>query len=351
MIEAAPSLADAWIDLPRTGGAPPVTASLRSTPADFRVTEDLGVRPDGHGEHLWLRVRKTGWNTADVATWLADAFGRPVRDVTWAGLKDRHAVAEQWFGVRDPGGPERPRMPACPDGIAILACARNTRKLRTGMLRGNRFRLVLREVEGDTGALARRLATIAWCGVPNYVGAQRFGRDGGNLGAAWRLLDGMPVRNRHRRGLLLSAARSFLFNQVVAARVRAGAWRTPLPGDLMTFPTSGSLFPLGDVAPGDPRLATGDLHPSGPLPGRDGVGPGEAAGALESEVLAAWPGALAGLRRLGLAAGRRSLAMVVRELHFHGSGDDRVIGFWLPAGGFATAVLRECCCQRARSST
>ncbi|MFV8833744.1 tRNA pseudouridine(13) synthase TruD [Aquisalimonas sp. APHAB1-3] len=354
MSESAPDLAGAWHDLPRALGPPPATALLRATPADFRVMEDPVMEPEGAGEHLWFLIRKTGWNTADVGQWLGRTVGARPRDVSWAGLKDRHAVTEQWFGVHRPGGNDIPELQELPAGIEILRVARHGRKLRTGMLQGNYFDLTLRALDRPPELLGPRLAMIARSGVPNYFGAQRFGRDGGNLDAAWRMLDGMPVRNRQRRGLFLSAARSFLFNQVLAARVRAGCWDRPLSGDLMTFTSSNSLFPAAGLSAGDPRLAWADVHPAGPLPGRGGMAPEDAAGALEAEALAPWREQIEALGRLGVDGARRALRLPVQRLWWRREDASTLrVGFWLPAGAFATAVLREACDYRegARSST
>lgn len=351
MAESAPDLAQAWLDLPRAHGEPPVAAEVRAAPEDFGVREDLGMEPEGAGEHLWVLLRKTGWNTADAGQWLASVLERPPRDVSWAGLKDRQAVTEQWFGVHMPGPQTLPPLPEAPGGLEVLRMARHPRKLRTGMLRGNWFRLRLREVDGDWSRLGQRLVRMAHDGVPNYFGDQRFGRDGGNLDAAWRMFDGMPVRNRHRRGLFLSAARSFLFNQVLAERVARGTWDHAVDGDLMTFTGSGSIFQVARLTAGDPRLAIADVHPSGPMPGVGGQVPTGSAGELENAVLAQWPQATAGLQKLKVDASRRALRLPLRELHWRRDDDALVLGFWLPAGAYATAVLRELCHQRERNST
>ena len=351
MAEPAPDLAQAWLELPRAHGEPPITADVRAAPEDFCVREDLGMEPEGAGEHLWVLLRKTGWNTADAGGWLASALERAPRDVSWAGLKDRQAVTEQWFGIHLPGPQTLPTLPEAPAGLQVLRMHRHPRKLRTGMLRGNWFRLRLRQVDGNWPRLTQRLIRLAHYGVPNYFGDQRFGRDGGNLDAAWRMFDGMPVRSRHRRGLFLSAARSFLFNRVLAERVRRQTWARPVDGDLMTFTSSGSIFPAARLTAGDPRLATADVHPSGPLPGGGGQGASGAAGEVEQSVLEQWPQATAGLQRLKVDASRRALRLPVRQLRWRRDGNDLVIGFWLPAGAYATAVLRELCHQRERNST
>ncbi|MEX0732068.1 MAG: tRNA pseudouridine(13) synthase TruD [Aquisalimonadaceae bacterium] len=335
-----PDIDTAWRSLPRAWGAPVLRATVRQFDEDFQVVEELGFTPEGEGEHLYLRIRKTGWNTADVAGWLARALGVRRRDVGQAGLKDRHAVAEQWFGVHMPG--RHPDLPPLPGGLELVQAVRHRRKLRTGALKGNRFILRLRNVEGDTQALGRRLLGISRGGVPNWFGEQRFGIDGGNLAAAARLFAGDKVADRHLRGLYLSAARSFLFNRVLAERVAAGSWNRVLTGDLMTFSGSRSLFPADASTTADPRLAALDVHPTGPLAGCDGVSPTADALLVERRVLEAHTGYTAGLVDYRLRAERRALRLSVANLSWRPLEDgDWELSFSLPPGAYATAVLRE----------
>lgn len=330
----------AWFDLPRAWGPPPVRARMRAQPDDFRVEEQLGFAPGGEGEHLLLYVRKRGLNTADVGRWLAEALGVRRREVTHAGLKDRHAVTDQWFGIHLPG--REVSLPRPPDGIRVLRAVRHRRKLRTGALQGNRFVIRLRELDGARPELARRLMQVSRFGVPNWFGEQRFGHGGGNLSAAERLFGGEAVRDRHLRGLYLSAARSLLFNQVLAARVRDGSWQQALPGDLMTFSGSRSLFQADTQTGSDPRLARLDLHATGPLHGIDGLQPTGSVVELEQEVLAHYPLFAQGLESFRMRADRRALRLPVVDLAWHWPAEDAVeLSFTLPPGAFATAVIRE----------
>lgn len=330
----------AWYGLPRAWGPPPVRGRMRSEPEDFRVEEQLSFEPSGAGEHLLVLVRKRGLNTADVSRWLANALSVRRRDVTHAGLKDRHAVTDQWFGIHLPG--REITLPEPPDGIRVLKTVRHRRKLRTGALRGNRFVIRLRELQGSSSALARRLFTVARFGVPNWFGEQRFGREGGNLEHAERLFAGERVRDRHVRGLYLSAARSLLFNQVLAARVTEDSWQSALPGDLMTFSGSRSVFVADAGTSADPRLARMDLHPTGPLHGIDGLEPGGVAAELEQTVLARYAQLAEGLEVFRMRADRRALRLPVSALAWHWPASDSVeLAFSLPPGSYATAVVRE----------
>ncbi|HNJ08446.1 MAG TPA: tRNA pseudouridine(13) synthase TruD, partial [Plasticicumulans sp.] len=256
-------------ELPYAHGRPPLCGRIRCAPEDFIVIEELGWQPDGSGEHVFLYVRKSGQNTDWVARRLAEVCEVRADAVSYAGLKDRHAVTEQWFSVQMPGR-EAP-MP-CGftgsrgiDGVEVLAVTRNSRKLRRGALAGNRFRIVVRELDGPPAAVLDRLPAIAARGVPNWFGEQRFGRDGGNLERARRLLAGtLRERDRHKRGLYLSAARSHLFNRYLAARIIDGSWDQALPGEVLMLDGSHSVFacPQPDATILE-RLARHDLHPSG----------------------------------------------------------------------------------------
>lgn len=331
-------------ELPRAWGEPACSARIRCVPADFQVDEVLGFEPAGAGGHMFLRVRKTGLNSQEVARRLARFAGVAVRDVGLSGLKDRDAVTTQWFSLPAPREGEPPWEALDEPGIEVLVATRHGRKLRRGVHRRNRFRLVLRELAGDASDLEARVTRVAAAGVPNYFGEQRFGRDGGNLEEARRLLAGeIRVRDRQRRGIYLSAARSLLFNRVLARRVAAGDWDRPLEGDVMNLDGRHGMFTVAVVDETTrERARAGEIHPTGPLWGRGGITAGGPAADHEAAALADlgwWCGAL---EALGLEMDRRALRLNVEDLTLEGGPEDsRVLAFQLRSGAFATTVLRE----------
>lgn len=331
------------IALPRAWGDSCTTGIIRQQPEDFQVEEIPVCEPEGAGEHLWLKVRKTGQNTDWVARQLAGRARVKLRDVGYAGLKDRHAITEQWFSVHLPGRPD-PDFSDLGADMSIIESGRHSRKIRRGALKGNAFRIRLRDVRGDRVGLEARLLQIREGGFPNYFGEQRFGRDSGNLSRAEALFDGQLNRvSRSKRSLYISAARSFLFNQVLAERIRQANWNKVVQGDVMQLDGRSACFivasPDDEVNDRSTRL---EIHPTGPLWGRGPTMATEGCLALEQSCLEAYAQFRAGLENVGLKQERRALRVRAGALDWEWSGpSELVLQLQLPKGSYATSLLRE----------
>lgn len=323
-------------------GPPPVKARIRERPEDFQVEEELGFEPDGDGEHLLLRVRKRGLNTEEVAARLARWVGVRRSGVGYAGLKDRNAVTTQWFSIALSGRADPDWRTFTDERVEILEAGRHRRKLRRGGLRRNRFRLVMRSLDGDRAALEERLALVETRGVPNYFGEQRFGRD--NLEKARALFEGRIRGDRHRRGLYLSAARSLLFNRVLDLRVSEGCWDRALSGEVLVLDGTRSFFHAGTPdAEVCLRVEAGDIHPSGPLWGEGDAPASDEALRLECRALEGYGAWCQGLEAHGMRHQRRALRVLPRAMAWNldRAGGILELSFTLPAGSYATSVLRE----------
>jgi tRNA pseudouridine13 synthase len=333
-----------YSQLPLSLGTPTSSGIIRSTPEDFRVDEILGFDPDGEGEHVLLHIEKRNCNTAWLAGELARFAGVAPRDVSYGGLKDRNAVTTQWFSLRLAGRAEPDWQQFKPEQVTLLEWRRHRRKLRRGTQRGNRFHILIRELQGDRDELEQRLTTIKQQGVPNYFGEQRFGRGESNLAMAERLFVGnLKKPGRTERGLYISAARSYLFNQVLASRVTSGDWNRPLPGDLMTLDGRRS-HSLAEEIDGEliRRAAALEIHPSGPLHGRGGRESTMEVAELEQSILQPFVSWREGLESCGLKQERRALRLRVDELAWSWPESDSLeLEFILTKGSYATVVLRE----------
>lgn len=327
---------------PHVYGSPSGIGKLRAAPEDFKVYENLSFEPSGEGEHVFLQIQKTGENTDYVARQLARVADVRQRDIGYAGLKDRHAVTTQWFSVWLPGKSD-PNWTALESNVInVLRTIRHARKLKRGALSGNRFEIVIRDWQGNQAKTIEQLSLIKTDGIANYYGEQRFGRQGQNINKALAMFKGERVRREHR-SLYLSAARSYLFNQILSARVIAGTWNKALPGDTYLFDRSQSCFkselPDAEILR---RLENNAIHPSGVLWGKGVVDISGDALTIEQKVIEGHAELAEGLVASGVEKSRRSLRVNVENLEWHFTDPATLhLAFTLPAGSYATALLRE----------
>jgi len=360
-------------DLPQPMTPPIKQALYKAKPEDFVVNERLEVDFTGEGEHLWLHIKKSGINTAYLAKLLSEWADIPLRDVGYSGLKDRLALTTQWFSLRLPKK-QKPDSDFAPvdikehETVKIIAEHWHNKKLNRGTHNANQFVITLRDIEfakdqtlGDKSSVEQHLQTISKTGVPNYFGPQRFGFGGNNIREALNLF-ARPLKStssakkknkrksavREQNSMELSAARSLIFNQILAARVQDGSWNTGLNGDVFNLNGSGSIFASEHMDETlQARVASGDIHPTAVMwgAGNDKVA-GEAA-KLEDTVVQqdALLAALAtGLEQREVKAQRRALRLPVEDLSWRWADEQDgeqtlVLSFTLTTGSFATSVL------------
>ena len=327
---------------PYVYGQPSGFGKIRSVPEDFIVKENLAFEPSGSGEHAFLQIEKTGENTDYVARQLARFANVRQRDVSFAGLKDRHAVTTQWFSVWLPGKADPDWTQFESGSMKVLHSVRHARKLKRGVLSGNSFKLIIRDWRGDKDKTIRQLEAIKANGIANYYGAQRFGNEGQNVNKALAMFQGAKA-GREQRSLYLSAVRSFLFNQILAYRVTRLNWNQPVAGDTYMFDLSHSCFkselPDAEIIR---RLEAKEIHPAGVLWGRGEADVSADALSIEQGIIDAYPELAQGLIKFEVDKDRRALRVNVQDLNWQFVDDTTLaLGFTLPAGSYATSVLRE----------
>jgi tRNA pseudouridine13 synthase len=329
---------------PTAHGDPLAPAKLKTLPQDFIVEETLAFPLSGQGEHLYLYIRKTNANTEWVSKQLARQLRVAPRDIGYAGLKDRHAVTSQWFSLpgKDISSDKLTALQI--DGVEICKVEAHDRKLRKGAIKHNRFTICLRDISVESSLLQERLARIAQRGVPNYFDEQRFGRQRGNLLAAQRMFQRTLKPSRFQRGIYLSAARAWVFNQILARRISLHTWNSAMAGDVFWLDGTKRFF-TPDTIDEDirVRLAQGDIHPTGAMWGEGELQSHAEAAELEWAVANQWTVFAEGLIAARLTQDRRPLRVLPRQMsHSVASGSGTLtLSFALPAGSYATAVIRE----------
>jgi tRNA pseudouridine13 synthase len=335
---------------------PLFNATIKAKLSDFKVFENLSFEPSKSGEHTLIHIEKTGLNTAFVAENLA-RFGKlPLRNVSYAGRKDKYATTSQWFGIYHGGCAKAPWANFEMEGVRIIDIVQNDRKLRTGAIKANRFEIVLCNIDNlDKAALLDRIEAIKLRGVPNYYGNQRFGelikadgsvQLGGNLQLAEKLLNGEEIRNRNKRSMAISALRSWLFNHFVSERIHQLDYQTLLDGDVLSLSGSNSFFihdqqDQAQLSTTVNRIAQKDVLITSPLWGKGPLDSKKEANKFEQHTADQYTEVCKALEKLDLSQQRRPFLLFVEDFIAQIGDNSITLSFSLPSGCFATSVLRE----------
>jgi tRNA pseudouridine13 synthase len=327
-----------------TRSVDPIKAEIRSTPDDFEVEEVPAYAPSGIGEHVFAFIEKRGLTTKDAVRALSQCVGADPRSAGWAGLKDRHAVTRQWISIL--GSTPEELMRAGVEGIRVLEAVSHPQKLRTGHLRANRFRIRLRQFDTmRMDDLRQVLSEIETHGLPNYYGEQRFGREGDNAERAlrWVLGEARAPRAGFQRKLEMSALQSEIFNRCVAERVQSSSLGQVFDGDVMKKHDTGGLFIATDVEEVQTRTDAWETSPTGPIFGAKMRWPEGEARAREEELLRQTGLSLDHLAKWKRVAPgtRRFVRVPVQKIDLSVSDNTADLEFTLPAGSYATILLRE----------
>jgi tRNA pseudouridine13 synthase len=340
----------------------PIGAHFAHNSKDFVVEETPLYEPSGEGDHLFVKIRKKGISTWEATQAFSERLGIKLADIGYAGLKDKNAMSVQTFSIPAKfesalGGFDSP-------AIKILDAKRHNNKLKIGHLKGNRFFIRLKKVGAiDAQKLDSAIAKIGECGMPNFFGFQRFGREGDNYKKARAFLDGeAKIRGRKMQNFLISALQSERFNAWLTKRIDASrtiesfgaeafakayglngeaiaALKAQKPffklfeGDIMLHYPHGKLYYAEDLPKEAERFAAKQVAPTGVLSGRRLTIAKGFAGTIESEFFEDIP-----------AAGDRRYAWVfpedmrgeyiAKEAHYE-------LAFYLPKGSYATALIEE----------
>ncbi len=324
-------------NLPGTGGV------LKAIPEHFQVEEVLPYAPCGEGEHVFVKIRRRGWNTVDVATALGEVFGLQGSDIGWGGRKDKNAIATQTISLRLPVD-----MPLTEVGdrikplhFEIIAIERHRNKLKTGHVAANRFRIVLSGVDPCAYQRAEAIAAaVKDAGVANFYGEQRFGYHYHNLDRAAALVK----RGKAHGGkdtFMVSVLQSALFNCWLIERIQRGEFNTVIEGDVARKTDTGGLFIVDDLDEAVRRFAARQIAYTGPIYGHKMMAAVGSAGNSENRVLERFGLDLGVFKPLRAPGSRRTAILYLHDLAVKPASEGLEFTFTLPSGAYATTVLRE----------
>lgn len=385
------------VELPGAGGV------CRERLEDFYVEEIPAYAPSGSGQHTLFEIEKRGIDTLNAIRMIASQLGIPSRGIGLAGLKDAQAVSRQHLSVEGIA-PERVMALRLPQ-VTVLWADKHRNRLKIGHLRGNRFTIRIRHVDAVALSRAERIIQeLSKRGMPNGFGAQRFGSrgithllgrallrddlatffdiylgqalplDSDEMRAARELYSNGDIEGALRRWPLphseefralnalyreksLKAAyhslphellrltgaayQSYLFNRMVQQRLPAlGQLET---GDLAYKHINGASFLVEDALVEQPRADSLEISPTAPLFGRKVRLAEGAPGIRERELMEEenltpqmWH-----THSYSLDGSRRPLRVPLGEPSVCEDGDSLVLRFSLPAGAFASNLLRE----------
>jgi tRNA pseudouridine13 synthase len=320
---------------------------IRARPELFQVVEVPAYDPLGYGDHIYVNVTKKGRTTRDTQIDIAGLLGIRREDVGHAGLKDKHAVSTQTFSILMPGEDEKDvaKLIESSLGVTVNWVKRHPKKLRSGHLKGNTFTITISDLDiSGEEALARVEAIIGEVkrhGIPNYFGTQRISSDGKNVIDGYDLIKGnFRERNRWLRRFLVSSYLSYLCNRYLARRIESGDFTHILRGDLAKKHDTGGVFTVEDAAVEQPRFDAGEISFTAPIYGFKMRETNYEAKALEDAVFAEAGVTLEEFRRLG-ADGTRRLGRLLPDIAVAPHDEGITLSFTLPAGAYATIVLRE----------
>lgn len=316
---------------------PKAQAKFKTQNSDFIVREVLSFEPEGEGTHAYLYIQKINTNTEWLARKLAEFVGVEVKEIGYAGLKDRHAITEQWFSINLEiiEAPNWDNFQV--EGVTLLKKTLHRRKLKRGSIKYNQFDIILRQLkQTNQDELIKKVHQIQSLGIPNYFAQQRFGYDYNNLSRAARWFNGhIKIKKRAEKSIILSAARSMVFNQMLSQRILSIGWDKLLNGDIMMLSGTHSIFDAPEINDDlQQRFNTGDIHPTVALWGKNSL-------EKAPKALSQW---CAGLEKQGLKQERRSIRLIPKNMSIQCLDDSLTqvtLSFSLPSGTYATAVLRE----------
>ena len=148
---------------------------IKATPEDFTVEEQIRLPLSESGGHTVFRIRKRDVTTLHVQERLSALLHLGKERITFPALKDKDAIATQYASIA--GAPAQlPEIDMQRESFSLERVGRATRPLQPADLRGNKFKVVIRDLSlEEAQKIGPRLRQMGDYGLPNYFDEQRFG--------------------------------------------------------------------------------------------------------------------------------------------------------------------------------
>lgn len=326
------------------GDLPKIEGGIKTKPEHFIVEEIMPYTPCGEGEHVYVTLKRAGWNTVDVARRIQNTMDINKHDMGWGGRKDKHAVAIQTFSIRyDVNTPlEKIARKLSTLPFEILDVKRHKNKIKTGHVKANRFTIIVDMPGQESLARARAIASdLKKSGIPNFYGPQRFGADFRNLLPACGLFSERCAGKSRKNPFMVSVFQSALFNIWLKERMDAGCFESILMGDIARKTDTGGLFIVDDMDRDTQRFSNREIIYTGPVFGFKMMQPDKDAEQIEARLMKRFGLTPESFRKFRAPGSRRPALLHLEDLEINEDDEGLMFRFTLPSGAYATTVMRE----------
>jgi len=324
-----------------------IGGEIKTVPEDFIVDEIPAYEPSGTGEHLFIHITKKGITTKDVQKALAHKFNIKMKDVEFAGIKDKHALTSQFFSawLLDKQDPELVYSLEEELPVKINSAKFHQRKIKKGHLWGNQFDILIRNIDSSTEEALERthkiISEIHKQGLPNFYGTQRFGIEGDNAQQGFEILKGeRNIRNKWLKRFLLSSFQSHVFNHYLCKRIEQGLFSQIMPGDIAKKQDTGGIFVVEDQETDQQRFDRKEICFTGPMFGKKMTPAQDEALSFEQAIMEENNITTEEFRKAKVNGTRRA-GIILPQISASSEEEGIRVKFSLPKGAFATIVLRE----------
>jgi tRNA pseudouridine13 synthase len=320
---------------------------LKQEDQDFQVEEIPLYLPSGEGQHIYLLLRRRSLTTKEVVSNLQKLFEIHETDIGFAGLKDRNAVTTQWFSLSLGANAKieevKEKIKLNLEALEILDASKHTNKLKTAHLVGNKFKIVVKNVEKNSFSIAKKIRDeVLGSGIPNYYGPQRFGskKDNHIIGKQI-LLKQKKEKRRWVKKLMLSAYQSHLFNTWLSNRILSKKFNSIIKGDLLQTITGQRPFPYDEDKEHLKEFKEQIISYTGPIYGPKVSTPTDDALESEEKILETEEVNIEDFKNSKLPGARRLAHIYLNDINIEEVNEGLEFSFTLNKGSYATSLMRE----------